>query len=102
MRQTFERSSTEGAQLRILSEETRTANANIAPDITRLQTRESQLPSRVSAMRNHETELQGQSQHIQQENTRINADWNQFDEHWESRIGEAIPDVKPQTQSFTY
>ena len=71
MRQTFERSSTEGAQLRILSEETRTANANIAPGITRLHARESQLPIGVSGMRNHETEFQGQLQHVQQENTRI-------------------------------
>ena len=51
----MERSNTEGAQLRNLSEEMRTANASIAPEFTRLHAREAQqhqmlLPSEVAAV----------------------------------------------------
>ena len=54
-------------------EETRTANACIAPEVTRPQAGEAQLSTRVSTMRSQETELQGQLQKLRQENNRINA-----------------------------
>ena len=78
VRHTLERSNTEGVRLRNLCEETRTANASIAPEVTRLQAREVQLPTRVSTMRSQETELQGQLPNLHQENIRINAPMNQI------------------------
>ena len=72
-KQHLERSNTEGARLRNLLEETRTANANVAPEVTRPHPREAQLTTRVSTMTNHETEFKGQLQNLQPENTRINA-----------------------------
>ena len=57
LRQHLERSNTEGAQLMNLYEETRIANASIAPELTRPLAREDQLSTRVSKMRNQETEL---------------------------------------------
>ena len=57
LRHNLGRSNAEGAQLRILHEETRTANTSVEPEVTRLQGREVQLSTRVSTRRNHETEL---------------------------------------------
>ena len=68
--QNLERTNTEGAQFRGLAEETRTANASIAPEVSRIRCREGQLSTRASAMR---TELQGQLQNLQQEKTHISA-----------------------------
>ena len=60
------------------NEETRTANASIAPEVTRLQAREAQQSTTVSTMRNHETGLQGQLLNLRQENARINALMNEI------------------------
>ena len=43
MRQHLERSNTERAQFRRLHEETRTANASVAPEVTHLRAKEKQL-----------------------------------------------------------
>ena len=50
----MDRSNTQGAQLRNLYEETRNANASIAPEGTRLQAQRVQLPTRASTMRNQD------------------------------------------------
>ena len=50
LRQNLERSNAEGAQLRNLCEETRTANARFARAVGRPQTRKARLSTRVSAM----------------------------------------------------
>ena len=59
-------------QLRNLCEETRTANARIAPEVVLLQAREAQLSNRVSRMQSQETELEGQLENLLLENTQIN------------------------------
>ena len=59
-------SNAEGVQVRNLCEETTTANASFAPEVARLPAREAQLPTRVSKLRNQETELQGQLQNLHQ------------------------------------
>ena len=64
LRQHLERSKTEGAQVRNFYEETRTANASIAPKATRLRARELQLVTEVATLRHEETELQGQLQNL--------------------------------------
>ena len=58
LRHNLERSNAEGVQVRNLWEETRTANASIAPEVARLQAREAQLSTRVSTMRSQESECQ--------------------------------------------
>ena len=59
-----------------LYEETRTANASIAPEVNRLHARDAQLSTTVSTMRNQqETE---QLQNLHQEYARINVRINQI------------------------
>ena len=67
MTKNLKRSNTEGAQSRNLFGETRTANASVAPEVSRLQAREPQLSTRVSTKRKQETDLQGQLQNVHQE-----------------------------------
>ena len=55
--QYLERPNAEGAQFRSLLEETRIANARIAPEVTHLRAREAQLVTKVSTIQNQETEL---------------------------------------------
>ena len=59
-------------------EETKTANANVAPEVIHLQVREAQLSTKVSSLTSQETELHGQLQNQRQENTRINALMNKI------------------------
>ena len=93
------RSNTEGAQLRNLFEQTRTVNASIAPEVTRLHAPEAQLSTSVSTIGSQETELQGQLLNLHQENARVNALVNRA--HKKSGIDAARAIVKRPTQSIT-
>ena len=61
-----------------VSNATRTANATITPEVTRLQAREAQQSTTVSTVRNHETGLQGQLLNLRRENARTNALMNEI------------------------
>ena len=73
----MERSNTEGAQFRNLYDETRTANAGTAPEVTHLRAREALLITEVSTLPNRETELPGQLLTPCQEHAHVNARVNQ-------------------------
>ena len=65
----------------------------------RLQAREAQLRTRVSAMRKQEIELQGQLQNFHQEFfCSSNSDYK-FEDDSKSRVGAAIADIELHTQS---
>ena len=68
---------TEGAQFWNLLEEARTANAGIAPDVTRSRTREEHIVFDVSTLQNRDTELQRLLQSLFQESARIDARMHQ-------------------------
>ena len=74
----MERSNTEGAEFRSSYEETRTANAGVAPEAVRLRARGAQPVNEVSTLQNRETELQGQLQNLRQESARVNDRMNQI------------------------
>ena len=78
LRQKLVRSKTEGAQFRSLREETRSANAGVASEVSRLRAREEQLVTDVSTLQNRDTDLQRHLQNHRQENARINACMNQI------------------------
>ena len=78
LKENMKRSNTEGAQLRNLYEKTRNANANIAPEVICLQSREPPLSTRASTMRNQETELQTQLLSVHQENAGLHVLFNQI------------------------
>ena len=83
-----------------LFEETKTANASFAPEVTRLEAREAQLSTRVSTRRKQETELQGLLLNLVQENARINALMNQI-QTANSSIDTTNPELKQvQTSNF--
>ena len=62
--QHLERSNTDGALFKHLCEETRTANAGIAPEVTRLRAQEAQLITEVLTLQNRETEVLGQLRNL--------------------------------------
>ena len=86
--------------VRNLCEEARNANTSVAPEVTRLQIREAQQPTRASAVRNQATEWHGQLQNLHQENTLINTLMNKI-QITNSSMNTRIQDLTQQLQQLS-
>ena len=91
---------------RNLFEETRTANASVVPEVTRLQAREGHCPTESLQCEIKRRNCKD-SCRISLRGTRINAlmnqiwEYKQCHEHWKLGVGAPIADVSPRTQSLT-